>query len=967
MGASLHFFSPEVCLASELIHELSQWTQAELAQTLLIVPTQRLGTAILSGILQHHAAIRTPAIVTFEKLLSQQAQHLNLSLIPDSAVELLLHQLLSSGIFTQLQLGHERELRLLHNELFEHGLRESAVDELQRIMSEDIYKSETHLGSLFVRSQEIKAILQQLDASLQEQGMLTRSALLAACAKDLSDHWSAESLQPYKRIVFAAYTSVAKSWRSVLECLLGDERCSFWLHEAPELYHNSSPLKELVAWIRSLHDDAPTLKAYQSRPKPQIPKAFIASSPMEEARWAISLSRQWIEEGLSPHQIAILVSRESTYGAALRSYAADLGDCNIALAQSFSSLLPGRFLSLIHILWHGEEECSQLLGLLHHPSIEAWLHDKGSPILDRLRESLLHSGIPRDYQLLCQEIPEELRLVLSGLLQRLEIFRPNREAKVSVWQEELETLAKDFDIFACAEEADLLQSAQDLFAGFLESLRIIDTVSTQLMTGYFFWEILSRHLLSGDVRGTGEPLAGLQILSIPEARSMPFSRVILIGCQEGFFPQALPQDVLLDNYLKKAMGLPGWEVLESMEDQTFHLLLARLPQMLLFRSKRRGDEAVVRSRFTEALMVQYQLEEQSLPLWAEVFEKSSPLLEAFPDEPEGYYQGDLEQLWAKMSASRLEKLIRCPYAFLLSQLQVHELRPPPWDGDARREGVWLHAVLEAFFSGKYQGKKILPEWVIPQQNFAESALARLMSLTDRLAPVELKDSPIKRHLEQHSWPQFIAHLQILGIDKPGKMKAVKRELSFGPHTPHEVSVQVGERWRMLIGRIDALDQFDDLTLITDYKRRNTPSISASERGSAPQLGIYALALACFDPELSSKPLLLGYWNIYEGEWKSHGINAAAKELPMARALSSRQTPDIEALKAGILTQWQWREDEIRRTSHFHADPSSCELCSYDGICRKEDPRSRTRIQTQNTWAQRIKSHSDRGGSQDAAE
>src|SRR6185436_1405670 len=109
---------------------------------------------------------------------------------------------------------------------------------------------------------------------------------------------------------------------------------------------------------------------------------------------------------------------------------------------------------------------------------------------------------------------------------------PDREAKVSVWQNELAKLVQDFDIFHCKEDADILQSAEDLFAGFLDSLRVLDSVSSGLMSGRFFWDLLTRHLLGGDVRGTGEPLAGLQILSIPEARSMPFSRVILLGCQE---------------------------------------------------------------------------------------------------------------------------------------------------------------------------------------------------------------------------------------------------------------------------------------------------------------------------------------------------------------------------------------------------------------------------------------------------
>ncbi len=970
MAASLNFFPPAVCLASELIDELSQWSQDELAQTLLVVPTQRLGTHILAGILEHHKALRTPSILTLERLLTEHGNSSGVNQIPESAVELILHQQLQSGLFTQLQVGHERELRLLHNELFEQGLRHTAPDELLRIIAEDIYKSETHLGSLHTRAQEIQAILDRLDEALEAQNLLTRSALLSRCADSLANSWPPESLTPYKKIVLVAYTSLAKSWRPVLQCLLQDSRACFWLHEAPELYHSSSPLKELVAWIRQNTGfeglRQPTHRSASGHP----PLAWVADSPLEEARWAVGLAKQWIAEGMSPHRIALLVSKESTYGPPLRFLCDESLDCNIALAQGFASLLPGRFLSSIHKLWEGDQEVSHLLGLIQHPSVEHWLFDgKPEPFaLDHLREAILKLGIPHHYELMLKDLPELHSTRLGRLMNRLQLFHPNRQVSVQVWQKELLELVEEFAIFSCDEAADLLQSAEDLFESFLESLHIISNVSTGLMSGTFFWEILNRHLLSGDVRGTGEPLAGLQILSIPEARSMPFTRVILLGCQEGFFPQALPQDVLLDNYLKKAMGLPGWEVLESMEDQTFHLLLARLPQMILFRSKSRGDETVVRSRFTEALLVQGKLTEARLPLWDEAFPHAPIHLTALDDVPEGIYPEAFDQLWSTMSASRLERLIRCPYAFLLNQLGVQDFRPPPWEGDARREGVWLHAVLEAFVSGQHEGQQLLPIWNVTGEQFAQKALSRLMDLTSLLAPSELKDSPITRHLEQHAWPQFIAHLMLLGAHQPSQWQAAERELAFGVRSDRPVSVQVGPHMRLLMGRIDALDQFKDLSLVTDYKRRRVPTIASSECGTSPQLAFYAMAIACFDPQRSTQALLLGYWNIYEGTWHSHGINDAAAANPIARALSTRNTPSVEALKEGVIANWHWREEDVRRQQRFYADPSVCELCNFDGICRKEDPRFRSRILGQNTWEQRLSGHSrGKDESSDAAE
>ena len=93
--------------------------------------------------------------------------------------------------------------------------------------------------------------------------------------------------------------------------------------------------------------------------------------------------------------------------------------------------------------------------------------------------------------------------------------------------------------------------------------------------------LTKKHLLNAEIRTKGEPLYGVQIVSLDEARHYPFEHVFILGCNEGSFPKPLPKDELVDNYLKLQIDLPGWEYLEKMEDQTFYMLERRIPYLYL--------------------------------------------------------------------------------------------------------------------------------------------------------------------------------------------------------------------------------------------------------------------------------------------------------------------------------------------------------------------------------------------------
>lgn len=947
MTAKLHIFPPSFCLIEQLIDELKDKDREKLRRTLVIVPTQRLGTVLLVGLLRERAAIIPPTLLTLESLLRSSSAPNGRAIAADATLDLMLRQRLEEEAYTHLRVGHERELRLLYAELFDHGLRESGLEQLNEAIQRDIYKNDQHLGSLYDRALEIQDIFQVLDSRLEAAGLICRSQFLADSAKNLRENWS-EFTGPYDEIQLLGFTSMASSWQILLESMVADDRLHFWMSEAPEIYHRSSPLVELLDRIQK--KDPEIVRGPSRIAGPRASACFVAGSVREEVEWAYRMLDRLRKQGVPEEKMALLVTDENLYGTAIRSvFAAEGKGINLALPESWGGTLSGRHLHALLEFWNEKESLPALIAWLDHPLTLDWwerLREQRSelPRLDDLRNALLHAGVPSKLRAMHDAAPQTYKEALMLLVDELSPLHPLQPKSLGNWVATLSRYIEDFRYWDSFTAMDRLQSSREIFDDFCRSLHAIGHDHV-LLPGRSFWDLVESHLLKGAVRGTGEPLAGIQVISLAEARYFPFQVAIILGCHEGCFPKALPQDELLDNFLKKAMGLPGWEVLEAMEDQTFHLLKARLPHLIMLRSARLGEELLVRSRFTEAMIAKEGIREIALPAPYEVHAGDKQEL-----AEEGRINNWLEPSTSRMSSSRLEKLLHCPYSFLLDSLGVRPERQQ--EGDGRREGEWLHDVLQAFVTGRTRQRIWMDPWYPdPDFDIYEQAKARFTLLTDMMAPDDLKESALVHHLKEFSWPAYAKHfLQVL------KPKASYRELGFGAAHQPPVGVRVRNREREIHGRMDAVDIAPGLTVVTDFKRRTIPSQEKSREGLNPQLAFYALALQQQSPVKPLPGMLLGYWNIYQGSWHAHGVEEDLKRQLSAEGLCGTNTTHLDALIGAVIDIWAWRETRIEDYGRFYADSSDCHLCSFAGICRRDDPRAHDRIAAQDELNRRESMH-----------
>ena len=165
----------------------------------------------------------------------------------------------------------------------------------------------------------------------------------------------------------------------------------------------------------------------------------------------------------------------------------------------------------------------------------------------------------------------------------------------------MQQLFADFNIHKIdfMDDSGLSRSVSSAAQAFLDSLYSVAECFNPVMSLKELWELVQSKILSMEIRGIGYPLEGVQVLRLIESRYVPFDVIFILGCNEGKFPKQLPKDYILDDWLKRRIGLPGWAYVEALEDTTFSLLKARIPQVELFYTQAEGNRNFSPSRFLE--------------------------------------------------------------------------------------------------------------------------------------------------------------------------------------------------------------------------------------------------------------------------------------------------------------------------------------------------------------------------------
>ncbi len=944
------------CLVSELARELLALAPAELQAARVVLPTKRLKNWLLALVAQERPAFVAPRFYNLDEFLATLLRETAETDAPEPraaaplTLELLLADLLAHGDYRHLGPGHAHEIQQLLAEAAEWGLRDTLFARLEEAVARDVVRSEEGLTSLSERFRELDDVAAKLDATLAASGEETPEGQTRRRCEAVAARLLTAQRLPGAFTYVVGFSSLGGHHQTLLAALADLPNVAVWMNEPPPLASGKNPL----ALLRAVFPDdvvtvrVPTVGSGKGALGEGL-AVFRADTVRDEVDLALALVEEALAKGVAPSHIAVLVTSEPDYGVPLlRALAKRTIPYNAAIALPLAATDLGQWLAALTALVDSPDAPAAALDLLAHPlSLARW---GAAPRLGRPEVSAMVGELraprrfgalaPRDAELgdYVKRVAADLERFLGG-----EAHGPPRPQPVRDWTEALRQLVAP--LTAAAPRGDLMMSAaRTALLSFFEEFGRAAAAVHGVASAQNFFRFFAPRALALDVREVGDQLRGVQVLGIAEARYVPFRLAVILGALEGCFPRALPKDHLVDHWLKTKVGLPGWQLLEAIEDTTFHLLASRLPAIALTYPERLGADPAVRSRFVEDLVARRGVTVRAAPRAALKPGPGVPDLDrrfvAQGLVPPGTALGDGEP-W---SATALEIFICCPYRHLLERLGLKDVELPQAD-DSRREGDRLHAVLEAFFTGRAAGRTIAGPLGAPEtwDRFEEFCVARLADLSETLLPRSYLESAEGLQLRFKAWPAFAAHL-----------KGLYDEASW--HRDRRGLREHGFRTDRFKGKIDSVDRLPDYHVVTDYKRGGPPPIAQVRSGVAPQLAVYAAALAdgAADETLPLERAVVGYWRILEGAWVGVGagsaVLAAAKD---AKLVPPKAGVEAETLLAAVDGLVAWRRAATRAAGAYVPDPSQCGFCRWQGICRRDDPQAHALFKDRDLLAQRL--------------
>jgi RecB family exonuclease len=273
----------------------------------------------------------------------------------------------------------------------------------------------------------------------------------------------------------------------------------------------------------------------------------------------------------------------------------------------------------------------------------------------------------------------------------------------------------------------------------------------------------------------------------------------------------------------------------------------------------------------------------------------------------------------RLSVSRLERYLECPFKFYAAQ--VLQLEEPPEDDDSRtpvERGRFLHELFERVFAAwQAEGHGAITALTLEDAHrvFGRVADAALASLPPGEAAIERL-----RLFGTAGTPGIARRVLAMEVERGGAV--VERLLEYpldGAFTFHAPDGRT--RTLTLRGTIDRLDLLADGTFhLIDYKTRALP-----DPKRALQLPIYAL---CATQQLDGHRGRR--WRLGEASYLSY-------EGPTAIVPLTRKTEELPARLGEAQAQLFDVLDGIA-AGHFPPQPaerSLCATCAFAAVCRKD--------------------------------
>lgn len=950
------------CIVEKIVDELS--IVKDISKACVILPTRRLSNYVCLRLTekQKQGASWYPNFYSIEEFVSQYAQSKTV-VIDEMSSEMVLGGIILDGVWKYLRPGLESELLVFFNSAIES--ESDVFAEITKVLNEDVYRSVKGAERLLEMTLEISKCLTLFEATLKDAGMVLPVRQLKNAVQDFKGIDLVG-----KEIIVAGFTTIRPVLLPALKKLVGVSKLIF--NEPFDLISSVSPLLEMISSLGG----KVIPKALEIRSDIEL---FECRDITAEIELLINWLKELLQAGVKPSSIGVLIADEESYGPLLqKALKHENIKANISLPINVGRTPLGEVFKSVASLIPHEASVLHIAILAMHPLLAAKKLDQGlmpgAEILEKSRHSVepvpsddsetlqasenLPSNQPHDQtkkkgknkikeiaSFAEQEFDERHR-ISSYLAGEIDFHvRPQYAVSQHFWENKLKQLCQTFGLHLPPQpltqwhdfmadlldqlEPEELENEQDKKASMREArksiLHAISKASRMIFVNFSpgeFWDLISNKVLLSEIRTVGYPLEGVQVLSIKEARHVPFDYIFIPGMLEGIFPAKLPRDTLIEDWLKRKAKIQSWSYVEAMEDTTFGLMLQRTPSLSLSWPREVEGRESVRSRFVERLKALGNPFHVYRGARFKLFGEAEVIPEAVVMEASN------ELTSSPLNPSRIESLLACPWQFYLSSNGVRYWDLLENEEDYISEGNWIHKVVESFLNAKSS-----------QLDFAETEteqqiLKSIIELADEKRKFFEVSQSFYLHMKLKGWPLLAKHFKAMFKG----WKGGQRELKLAD----DAKIEVGDHSLKVRGKIDSIEKFSWGNVIIDFKRSSMPTVAEVSKGIKPQIAIYAAVLGMDQAALVywslklSNPLVVAANITMDSSWIS--------ETSMRKLSSPKDAYD------------KFKEHLLWRLSQPKVYPDVgkiCKDCKFMSSCRKTDPRLSTQLESMAEWEKRL--------------
>lgn len=485
-------------------------------------------------------------------------------------------------------------------------------------------------------------------------------------------------------------------------------------------------------------------------------------------------------------------------------------------------------------------------------------------------------------------------------------------------------------------DLSLLEEIKDEI-GKVKALALHYKVDVSTMTALGFFE---RMLNVRRLDANGTPLAGLQILGVPEGRALNFDNIIILSMNEKKFPPKTDIRSLIPENLRVGWGLTPASHLDEAYTYYFYRIISRAKRVTLLYDSRNGSFGAGEvSRFIVQLQRLFNkritLRNTFMPAALDTtktisISKDKRILERLEEFKAGGQRF--------LSASALKTYLSCPLKFFLQT--VERMYGEDDDKDyvtAAKRGDIIHYALQLLYEAKTGEKidcKTLKEMADDSYTIEKAvlkAIAKKHLLTDEIIESEDLGGDLMLTLKQACTVIkliFEEEARVAGNDyfhfKAAEYKVAK---------PWKISDKHDVNIKMYIDRIDSLP--DGSLRFIDYKtgkaETKVPDIeSLFKRGAMSSDAVFQLLLYC-----------MAYGDIEDYNDGISPVVYAFKYLgnePIRRVtVNGNIITDHRTVREEYLSHFNKLIDEIfdPEVNFTQTDnPDNCKYCKFAEICSR---------------------------------